>query len=334
MSVYKTILVVLGPERRLTAGFHRGVEFARRSGATLHLCLFDYQGLIDTARAVAGDEVAQLAQREFIHERMDWLGKQAAALADRGMRVECDVVWAPVVHEAVLGKALEIGADLVIKDVACDKHTPPRLHATPLDWKLLRQCPVALMLVRPEAPPLPRRLLAAVDVASTRSQSAALNERLLQTSLGLANFCEAELDAISVYSYVPLDTEALGFAPEIYDIVDTAHRTAFERFISAYPVPSDHQHRQFGEPADAIAQCAAERQIDLTIIGSAYHSGWDRFLFGSTAESLLRQIGSDVLILKPDGFVEQLARHLDLNALRKRYAKTAAQTASPEPGSS
>jgi universal stress protein E len=311
----------------LTAGFHRGVEFARRSGASLHLCLFDYQGLIETARAAVSAEVAQLAQREFIKERMAWVAAQAAALADRGLRAECDVVWAPVLHEAVLGKAMEIGADLIIKDVPCDKHHPPRLHASPADWKLLRLCPGALMLVRPDAPPLPRRLLAAVDVASVRPQSMPLNQRLLQAALGLAGFCEAELDVISAYSYVPLDTEALGFAPEIYDIVDKAHREAFERFIAGYPVPPDRLHRRFGEPADAIAQCAAEQQTDLAIIGSAYHSGWDRLLFGSTAESLLRQIGSDVLILKPDGFAKELARHVDLDALRRRYAKVVEETA-------
>ena len=326
MSLYKTILVALGPERKLSAAVHRGIELARRNSATLHLCVFDYQGLIDTARAAVGAEVATLAEREFIRERLSWVSIQAAALADQGLRIECDVVWAPVLHEAVLGKALEIGADLVLRDTAVDRHAPPRLHPSPADWKLLRLLPCALMLVHPDSAPASHHLLAAIDVTSARPRAAELNERLLGNTLALAQICEADVDVVSAYSYVPLESDALGYAPEIYELVEKAHKSAFESFMKGRPLAADRQHRIFGEPSEAIAQCAAMQRADLVVIGAAYHSGWDRLLFGSTSESLLRQISCDVLILKPDGFVEELGRHLDLAALRTRYRRLAAET--------
>jgi universal stress protein E len=330
MATAQTILVALGPDRRRTAAFNRGVELARRTGAALHLCLFDYQGLIDTARAAVSPEVAQLAQKEFMRERMSWAATETASLADHGLRVECDVVWSPILHEAILGKALDIGADLIIRDIALDRHTPPRLHPSPADWKLLRLAPCSLMLVRADSAPLPRHLLAAVDVTSVRPKAANLNQRLMQNATALAQEWEADLDLVSTYSYVPLEGDAFSFAPELYDLVDKSHKSAFEQFAAEQPIAADRRHRLFGEPADSIARCAHDHHIDLVIIGSAYHSGWDRLLFGSTAESLLRQIGCDVLILKPDGFREELGRHIDLDALRSRYRRIESESATVE----
>jgi universal stress protein E len=330
MPIAKTILVALGPERKRSAGFNRGVELARRTGAALHLCLFDYQGLIDTARAAVSADVAQMAQKEFIRERMSWLSTEAATLADQGLRVECDVVWSPVTHEAVLGKALDINADLIIRDVPLDRHSPPRLHPSPADWKLLRLAPCSLMLVRPDSPPASRHLLAAVDVTTVRPQAAALNDRLMQNALAYAQVCEADLDLISGYSYVPLESDAFSFAPELYDVVDKTHKAAFDQFVARYPLSADRRHRKFGEPADVINQCAVAQNADLVVIGAAYHSAWDRLLFGSTAESLLRQLGCDALILKPDNFREELGRHLDLNALRRRYRRSESESSTVE----
>lgn len=327
MATARTLLVALGTERRRTAAFTRGIELARRTGASLHVCLFDYQGLIDTARAAVSPEVAQLAQKEFMRERLAWVSAEAAALANQGLRVECDVVWSPILHEAILGKALDVGADLLLRDVAVDRHTPPRLHPSPVDWKLLRLSPCSLMLVRPDAGPVPHHLLAAVDVTSVRPQAAALNERLMKNAVAMAQECEADLDLVSAYSYVPLESDAFSFAPELYDLVDKSHKTSFEQFAAGQPVAAERRHRIFGEPADSIAKCALDHHADLVVIGSAYHGGWDRLLFGSTAESLLRLLACDALILKPDGFREELGRHIDLDALRRRYRRIESESA-------
>ncbi len=332
MTAYKTILVIVSPERRLTPAFYRGVELARRCGAGLHLCLFAYHELIDAARTMVGTEVAQLAESEYIKQRMTWLAEQAAAIAGPELRVECDVVWAPVAYEAILGKMLEIGADLVVKDVPYDKHTPPRLHLSPLDWRLSRLAPATLMFVRPDAAPVPRNMVAAVQVATASQRGPQLNDRILSAAFELSRIAETALDVVSVFSYMPIESDAVAYTPAIYDLVNHAHREAFEKLMSSYPFPPEKQHRYFGEPAEAIRQATKELAADLVVIGSSYHSGWNRLLFGSTADSLLRDVSTDVLIVKPDGFLDELARHMDLVELRKRYARVQAETPSVERG--
>jgi universal stress protein E len=325
MNTYKTILVIVSPERQLTPAFHRATELARRCGATLHLCMFAYHELIDAARAMVGAEVAQLAESEFVKQRMAWLAEQAAALAGPALRVECDVVWAPVAHEAILGKMLEIGADLVVKDVTCDKRTPQRLHMSSLDWRLSRLAPATLMFVRPDAALLPRKAVAAVQVATPSQRDPQLNDRILTAAFDLSRVAETSLDVVSVFSYMPVENDAVAYTPAIYDLVNQAHREAFEKLMSAYPLPAERQHRYFGEPAEAIRQAARELEADLIVLGSSYHSGWNRLLFGSTADSLLRDVCTDVLIVKPDGFLDELGRHIDLGELRKRYARVQAE---------
>lgn len=321
MSHYENILVVLGPERHLSAAVHRGTELARRGNAKLHLVLFDHHPLIDSAAEMVGTEVAALARREFFRERSQWLNEQASALSQKGLRVECDLIWAPVPHEAVLGKILEVNPDLVIVDVPLDSHKPPRLHPTPLIWKLLRLCPAALMLVQSDAKLVPHRLLAAVDVSPGATGHETLNKRIVQGAQDLAQLCQAGVDVVSAFTYIPLQGEAIGFAPEIYDLADQTHSEAFKAFLGQTDIGADHGHRLIGEPASAIAQCTHELNSDLLVIGAAYHSAWDRLLLGTTAETLLRHIGCDVLALKPNGFLEELARHIDLNELRELYAQ-------------
>jgi universal stress protein E len=330
MSTYKTILVAVSPEMRVTPAFQRGVELARRTGATLQLCLFAYHSLIDAARNMVGIEVAQLAEAEFVNQRMAWLSQQAAELSERGLRVECDVVWAPVGHEAVLGKVLETHADLMLKDLPYDKRTPPRLHLSSQDWRLARLVPCPLMFVRPDAALLPRQLVAAVQVDPRPTHGPQLNHRILDIALDCARICEAPVDALSVFNYMPLENNTMAYTPAIYDLVNHAHREAFEQLMGEYPLPRERQHRYFGEPADAIRQGIKEVQADLVVIGSSYHSGLNRVLFGSTADAVLREIGTDVLLVKPEGFVDELGRHIDLQEVRRRYARTQMET--PNPG--
>ncbi len=106
MEKLNRIMVVVDAGMRQTSALRRGVELAKRSGAQLFMLLFDYDVLIDRAGDLLDPRVMELARRSFIDERLSWLSAQAAGWADQGVAVECDVVWAPVVQEAIMAKVL------------------------------------------------------------------------------------------------------------------------------------------------------------------------------------------------------------------------------------
>jgi hypothetical protein len=73
--------------------------------------MFDYYAPIDHSARVFGPEVARRARRDFVEERMRWLSAQAAGLADQGLRVECEVIWAPQLHRALIAKVSSKGIE-------------------------------------------------------------------------------------------------------------------------------------------------------------------------------------------------------------------------------
>lgn len=305
-------MVVMSPQRRATPALHRAAAYAHRTKAVLRLYLFDYYGPIDYSRAIFGVEVADRARRDFIDERMHWLTGMASGLAEQGLQVECDVIWAPHAHKAIVGRILETQPDLVVKDVDCDARAEATLHPSSLDWKLLRLSPAPLMLVHPQSKLLPHRVLAAVDV-SVAGEQGGLNDRVVMAAQSYAALTDAPADLLSVFCYVPLEAYGSGFIADTYDIMDKAHREALAAFAERHHIaPAQVLRRSAFDTAEAVAACVRERHADLVVLGSAYHSGIDRLMFGTTAEVLLRRLACDVLLVKPEGFRDELARHLHL----------------------
>ena len=299
MDKLKKILVVMPQERRVTEALHRAAAYAHRTGAQLHLHLFDYYGPIDYARNVFGEEVSERARRDFLDERLDWLKKVSSGLAEQGLRVECDVIWAPKTWKAVLDSVARLQPDLVIKDVACSSAPQAVLEPATTEWQLLRRCPAPLMLVTPHAHLMPRNVLAAVDVGVAR-EVGGLNDSVMQATRAVCRLGHAETDVLSVFSYAPLPAYDAGFVADIYEIMENGHKEQFAAFAAAHHVDAAHAlQRSSFDVAGTIAEVARERGSDLVVIGSAYHSAVDRLLIGTTAETLLRKLSCDVLLIKP-----------------------------------
>jgi universal stress protein E len=315
MSNLKSILVVVSPERRATPALHRAVAYARRNKAALRLCLFDYYGPIDHSRSIFGQEVADRARHDFTQERMQWLSQEAAGLAAQGLQVECEVIWAPSAHKAVVAKVLETRPDLVIKDVECDPKDG-LLRPSALDWKLLRLCPALLMLVQPQARLLPQQLLAAVDVTIT-GERGKLNHRVVAAASACAALSDASFKLASIFSCVPVDAYGSGFIADTYDIMNNAHRESLAKFASIHAIsPLQVLRRSAFDIAEGLAACGRDSGADLVVLGSAYHNNFDRLMFGTTAETLIRRLACDVLLVKPDGFAQELPKHLDLREVQ------------------
>ncbi|MEO6521683.1 MAG: universal stress protein [Mucilaginibacter sp.] len=57
------------------------------------------------------------------------------------------------------------------------------------------------------------------------------------------------------------------------------------------------QYNEMGDTADTIINCAAQFKADLIVIGTHSRTGFDRFLMGSVAESVIRHSPVAVLVV-------------------------------------
>lgn len=323
MRPYQTVLAVVPAAAEPSAvqptpAVRRALELARASGATLHLCLFEYDTSVDLTLSRMGPEVAARVRHDIMHEQQAGLQRLAADLAWNGGSIECEAVWAPDPAQAILAKALSIDAQLVVKD-AHHESALRRVLYTPLDWKLLRLLPCGLMLVGQHAQARPRRVAAAIDVQAEPEGVDGLNRRVLDAALQVSEYLDARLDLVSVLPVLPpLRHSSWPSMKAMYMEAQTEHYDAFSRFAQAHSIPADRRHRLAGIPVEELRRFVDENHIDLLVVGSVYRRGWEKFLLGSTAEGLAQEIDADLLLVKPADFIEVLDSRLHLDALRKR----------------
>ncbi len=315
MSQYERILVIADPALRRTPAIERAARLARATGAELHLCLFDHHAGIAAVGSVS-EEVMALAKATFLRERQDWLDDVAQPLQADGVRVQTDMIWGKPVHEKVIAKVAEVRPDLVIKDVQIEPALR-RLLYTPLDWQLMRLCPVPLLLVNAQAHPLPRRVIAAVDTGALGEDADALNDRVVDAALQLALQCNASLhlahafDGLTTASMIEPHGESLMIG-EAYTALREMRLERFDAFAQRHGVPGERKHFLEGPAAEAVAEMADTTEADVVAVGAVYREGLERLILGSTAERILERLHCDVLVVKPPAFIRVLAQHLDI----------------------
>ncbi|WP_029921591.1 universal stress protein [Nevskia soli] len=313
MNRYETILVIVPSKAEVTPALKRAVELARASGATLHLCVFEYDSSVALAAARVGADVAAHVRHDIMRDSVERLERLAVSLAGKESAIECDVVWSPDEAEAVLAKTLHINAQLVVKD-AHHESALRRAIFTPLDWRLIRLLPCELMLVGPGPHPKPKRVAAAIDVWGEPVDADGLNKRIINAALLLAEYLDARLDLVSVFPYFPSYSHSTWPSSKaIYAEANDAHYKAFSSFAAAHSIPEDRRHRPAGQATSELAGFVKDNRIDVLVLGSIYRGGWDRLLLGSTAETVAQEVGADILLVKPANYLDVIKAHIDLS---------------------
>ncbi|MDE2235617.1 MAG: universal stress protein [Gammaproteobacteria bacterium] len=313
MANRSCIMVILDRGLHNSPALLRATALARKSGDRLLLALFEYDPAL--ARAAARD----FDLDAYLQGRRSKLEEFAGNLSREGLQVDARYFWGRPLLARILLAVLAEKPQMVFKDVRGEPALR-RLLFTTLDLDLLRQCPEPLMLVRASPGVLPRHMLAAVDPLDEHDRPHELNTRILDMAKRLCMQCDAQVDVVHVFEYMPfpVDPEVLsGWTPDVSLIqkLRDLHTSALQTLCEQSGIPSTQAHMLEGEPGRAIAEYAAARHCDTVIMGTVQRSGFERLAMGSVAERLLDQLDCDVLALKPDGFRERLQADLEKSRL-------------------
>lgn len=168
MSQYQRLLLIINPALRRSQAMNHAAALAKVSGASLHIA-----ALIPTWNLLSlleeGDR--EKARENYLQDHRDWLKYQAAHLRDshKGIEVTAEAKWADDLQQEILDYVAEMQPDLLIKQVQREPALK-RAFITPLDWRLLRHCPIPVYLLSEDDLPLPRKIVAAVDASNTLAQ--------------------------------------------------------------------------------------------------------------------------------------------------------------------
>lgn len=125
------------------------------------------------------------------------------------------------------------------------------------------------------------------------------NITAVKEAVRIAAGCGATLHAVYV-----TDTGAFESAPadmvvgETYTMIQEEGVAALEKVRSLAGDAKVKTVVLEGKPAPEIVRYAAEKNIDLIVIGTQGKKGIERLLLGSVAETVIRRAGCKVLVVK------------------------------------
>lgn len=292
MSQYQRLLLIINPLLRHSPALNHAASLAKASGASLHIA-----ALIPSLKRLSllekGDRT--LAREQYLQDHHSWLEAQAQNLRGRGIEVTTQVTWAQDIKQDIIDDVTQMQPDLLIKEID-HASVLKRALFTPLDWHLLRHCPVPVYLVGGSGLGLPRKIVAAVEVSDVESADDELNDRIIKQACSLAMQCNAELHllyACDISAVFLADMDGLTLADLTKELRRDLEKS-FLRLAGQFGVPSDRRHFIDGHPVKVLSEFADEHNVDVIVMGRVQSHGLDKLL-GSTTEHILYQVPCCVL---------------------------------------
>jgi universal stress protein E len=164
--------------------------------------------------------------------------------------------------------------------------------------RLLRSCPCAIWVVKPDAAQQPRVLLAATDLSE-------VGERVLQLAGSIAQECGSALHVVHALD-LPFTIQMEGDEAQS-QYLEQARNEACDKIRSSLRdrdlrTPAE-LHVALTSPTHAITECVERLRPDLVVMGTISRGGIPGVLIGNTAERLLGRLDCPLLTVKPSDFV-------------------------------
>jgi len=170
---------------------------------------------------------------------------------------------------------------------------------THTDWELIRHLNTDLLLAKTNKWKGYKRILAATHVKPGSEKYDELNRLVLLK----ANYLDSDPSTeLHVVSCIPMNRAVLDFdiieQIEVEQKHSDEYRHEFQKYLEESTVHVDKLHIKAGITENVISQVVADESIDLTVMGSRGKKGLGKLYLGNTAERILKNIRSDVLIIR------------------------------------
>jgi universal stress protein E len=277
-----------------------GLRIARAAGATIHLVhAYDLTMLYSGAAMGGGVYLPELIEAESA-VRLQRLQEQAWRLGIQSEELAGLTAIEGTPHRVLAEMAATTDASLIVVGAAESWGRLSKLLGSTAD-RVVRAAACPVMAVRGELELPPRRVLIAVDL-SPASGDAMLRglQALAVIGGGPWGRPRTAIEALYVEETPLLEAVRLD---AVEPRIEADAEEDLERFIAAHlPEPGWHLcgrvRRATSADREILGRCE-EVAPDLVVLGTHGRSGFERFLIGSVAESVMRHVQSSVLIVPP-----------------------------------
>jgi nucleotide-binding universal stress UspA family protein len=146
-----------------------------------------------------------------------------------------------------------------------------------------------------DPPDEPKAILVAVDASSNAPRVISMAARMSRA------MPSAVVHVVHVFRTSRLDRPRAGTPTGNADMVEEAkeHLAYHVRTLQKRCRATVTGHLEMGDPAGEVLRLSASLGVDLLVVGTHDYIGFERFLLGSVAETLMRKAGCPVLVVRP-----------------------------------
>lgn len=199
--------------------------------------------------------------------------------------------------------------DLLVK--VREKPETDRAIAT-TDRKLLRKCPVPVLLLKAGRKQRFTRILAAVDPDPSQPERLELHRNVLKLAVTMAEREAATLDVVHAWDFfstATLQGPRFKLTADELQAIFAEQRQECQGWMAELLAPHAaagvriRSHLIQGDAPRVIIDLASKRRSDLLVMGTVARGGLPGLLIGNTAEVVLDSVACATLTVKPPDFV-------------------------------
>lgn len=256
------------------------------------------------------------SQQALAEQKRAAVDAYAEAIRERGIDVTAKVLFGRT-SLSIINEVMRSGHDLVVK-VSKGAHSGRLGFIGTTSMRLLRKCPCAVWLVRPDIEPQFQRVMAAIDPAPDDITRDVMNNAVMDLATSIVEYEKGEVHFIHAWELFGENLMKSRYKPgefaEVKRVAEKKVAAMLDRSLAPYELThgDERVHLVCDElgPGHAICELAKREQIDLVVMGTIARAGLTGALLGNTAEKVLDRIECSVLAIKPDGFISPVA-HVD-----------------------
>ncbi|MBY4677789.1 universal stress protein [Marinobacterium arenosum] len=307
--MFERILVHVDPMPDHDVLVDKLIQLAGRFNAQVELfdCCFNRS----LKQSYMFDHAAEVhAEHGYVKQIEERLESMASALEKAGIKVGVDACWQKKQAHGIVQKALRYEADLVVVELA--PHTLLQRLFGEMEAELVRLCPMPLLLAKEHRWREQPLVAVGLDPFHQSEVPVSLDQQLLSVTAKLAAGFGVVPEVLHSIHSLPhsaiFDEHVVTDYEALKDKVNREHRTVVSEFVAGSELPPETGLNFLsGECHVSLPRYAAERNLDILVLGEADRDMVDRLLLGSTVRRVMDKISCDLLVVKQPDFVSPVA---------------------------
>jgi nucleotide-binding universal stress UspA family protein len=268
---------------------------------------------------VLPDDILEKKLRAEAREKVEQkLQAKAQRLREQGVDVKDPLIYFGAPSQGIVRAAIDTNANIILVGAGLTaKDNKSRLGIT--TFRIIQKSEKPVLVMAPDKTFELKSILCPVDFSSA-------SERALRNASTICRKFKAKLTVLGVcQSKTPSWLYTAEEREEERQLRLKQHHKQFEAFLEQFELDDLDWNKLAteGDPAEEISRVVKEQQTDLLIMGTAGHSGLERFFVGSVTEKVIRDVPTTFLTLKSEDVIN-LKLDTDITDLDKLY-KTAVE---------